>query len=126
MSNNKIIHLAIAKQLYDNHNFISNKISASEWLEFVNNQTEFVWLDDTIEGKTLFDFKPELPRHTEVVACYNTKKNCFNLHLCYLEEFGYILVRYTAAPNKEAMRKLLLAANALECKLIRNYTEEII
>jgi hypothetical protein len=125
MSTKKIVHLAIAKELYENHNKIGNKISKSEWLHFVNNQFEFMWLDATIEGQELFNFKPELPIHTEIVACYNNKKNYFNLHLSFLEDFGYILVRYTNSPNKEELHKLIQAANQLQSKLISNYTDVI-
>jgi hypothetical protein len=125
MPNKKIVHLAIAKELYENHNKIGNKIFKSEWLTFVNNQFEFMWLDATIEGQELYSFKPELQKFTEVVACYNNKKNYFNLHLCFLEDFGYILVRYTKTPNKEEFHKLAQAANQLKCKLISNYTDVI-
>jgi hypothetical protein len=125
MKDKKIEHLAIAKELYDNPNFIVNKITKSEWTKFINNQCDFMWYDNTIKGQEAYSLEPNFARQTSAVACYNNIKGYFNLSLIYSEDLGYVGVRFVDTLDKSALLKLANAARQLKCKLIKNYTEVI-
>jgi hypothetical protein len=53
MKEQKIEHLAIAKELYDNPNFIVNKITKSEWTKFINTRCSSIY-----ESLLVYYFRP--------------------------------------------------------------------
>lgn len=127
---------SIAKDIYDQARFVSNKLSYEKWVEYIDNhQDYFSWEDDTPDGiyrRNNIDKIPEWAREgiinsykAKALAEFNDKKGWHEISLAYHKDFGIITTTFQKSIKKKQLLILLDLANYLDALLLKDGKEII-
>ena len=136
MNLSKQTQFTIAKELMPAAKAPEKPLNQTDWESYIDNSTEFVWKEDTVEGQKILSKIDTVPENfrDRVMASLNkvsafafldSNGEKYKLNLSYNETYNWISVSFSSGPNREELQIVFNLAQSLNAHLLNNGTEII-